>query len=141
MLLDVEEIAIPDVTHTINGVVVINPEQPFGGVVVYLPQSAVPIVVSITPPGSGGGGQGPPVPVEIPVTSVFGRLGNVVAVSGDYSLDKIAPPAANWTLIGGIRVKNDNSFQFWNPDQSAWHTLQIHGSSGAEYITIGAGEP
>ena len=39
-----------------------------------------------------------------------------------------------------FRVKSDGSFQLWNPDQSKWHTLQVRGAAGGEYITIGAGE-
>jgi hypothetical protein len=40
----------------------------------------------------------------------------------------------------GFRIKSDGSFQIWNPDQSKFHTLQVRGAAGAEYITIGAGE-
>ena len=73
------------------------------------------------------------------VTSVFTRVGDVVAQTGDYSLDQIGPPVANWAL-SGFRVKADGSFQLWNPDQSAWHTLHVRGLAGGEYITIGAAD-
>ena len=44
------------------------------------------------------------------------------------------------TFAGHWRVKADGTFQLWNPDQSLWHTLQVRGAAGAEYITVGAGE-
>jgi hypothetical protein len=44
------------------------------------------------------------------------------------------------TFPGSWRVKADGTFQLWNPDQSKWHTLLVHGLVGAEYLTIGAGE-
>lgn len=74
-----------------------------------------------------------------PVDSVFGRIGAVVAQTGDYTLNQIGAPTANWTL-NGLRIKADGSFQLWNPDQSKWHELKIGGLAGAEYIVIGAGE-
>jgi hypothetical protein len=67
-------------------------------------------------------------------------MGDVVGQYADYRLDQIAPPTTNFTLSGGLRIKPDGSFQLWNPDQSRWHTLQVRGLAGAEYVTIGAGE-
>lgn len=74
------------------------------------------------------------------VTSVFGRTGDVVAQAGDYVLNQISPPTANWTLVNQLRIKATGELQLWNPDQSKWHTLQVRGLAGGEYITIGAGE-
>jgi hypothetical protein len=44
------------------------------------------------------------------------------------------------TFPGSWRVKADGTFQLWNPDQSLWHTLLVHGLATAEYLTISAGE-
>ena len=103
-----------------------NPEQPFGGVLIMTPGSA-------PPPEA-------PDPTLSPVQSVFGRDGDVVGLHGDYTLDKIAEPVANFTLPGSVRIKADNSFQIWNPDQNKWHTLLVRGAADAMYITIGPGE-
>jgi hypothetical protein len=40
----------------------------------------------------------------------------------------------------GFRMKPDGTLQVYNPDQSKFHTIQVRGTAGAEYITIGAGE-
>ena len=112
------------------------PDYPFGGAIISPPQ-VTPLIIEL---GVGGGiiGGGPVVPSGA-VTSVFGRTGAVVAQQNDYLLNQIGPPALNWTL-SGLRVKADGSFQLWNPDQLKWHTLQVRGLAGAEYITIGAAE-
>jgi hypothetical protein len=138
-----DEIASPAPAVSLTGndavlVEVQNPESSFGGVVIEMP-SEIPVVVDFVT-GSGAGAGGPSLPATNLVTSVFARQGAVVAVTGDYTLNQIAPPLSNWTLPGKLRVKADGSFQLWNADQSKWHTLQIHGGAGAEYITIGAGE-
>jgi hypothetical protein len=118
-------------------VTVLNPEQPFGGVIVQFPSETV--VVNL-----GNGSRAPTEDISAPVIgaveSVFGRDGAVTAEPGDYSLDQISPPATAWTLPAGVRIKSGNAFQLWNPDQGKWHTLQVRGTAGAEYITIGAGE-
>lgn len=75
-----------------------------------------------------------------PVTSVFGRIGAVTAQVGDYVLNQIGPPTQNWILPNQLRIKASGELQLWNPDQSKWHTLQVRGLAGGEYITIGAGE-
>jgi hypothetical protein len=38
-----------------------------------------------------------------------------------------------------FRIYSDGTLQVYNPDQSKWHTLQVRGAAGAEYITIAAG--
>jgi|SRR4030095_15172563 hypothetical protein len=144
-MTSLDEIASPAPAVALTGndailVEVQNPEASFGGVVIEMP-SEIPVVVDFVTRGvAEGGAEGPSAPAAGAVTSVFTRQGDVVAVTGDYSLNQIAPPIINWTLPGKLRVKSDGSFQLWNPDQSKWHTLQIKGSAGAEYITIGAGE-
>jgi len=116
-----------------------NPETPFGGVQVY--GLEIPVQIVFQPPGgTGGGGGGGDIPTTDLVTSVFTRVGDVVALDGDYRLDQIDPPVANFTLAGKLRIKADGSFQLWNPDQGKWHSLEVHGTAGAEYITISAGE-
>jgi hypothetical protein len=44
------------------------------------------------------------------------------------------------TIAGKYRIKGDGSFQLWNATQSKWHTVGVSGASGAEVLTIGAGE-
>ena len=110
---------------------------PFGGVVILKPDGTKTYFAFVP------GGAIPLAPAGEPgaVASVFGRIGDVVAEFGDYSLDMIAPPVGGpFTVPNGIRIKPDGSVQLWNPDQSKWHSLQIRGSAGGEYITIGAGE-
>jgi hypothetical protein len=51
--------------------------------------------------GGGGGGTGA-------VDSVFGRTGDVVAASGDYTLDQVGDPAANKAFTMGARTLNFN---------------------------------
>lgn len=124
---------------TVNKAVIVEvnfPETVFGGVLVQMP-SEVQVQVGFGP--GEGGGEGPEAPTSA-VESVFGRTGAVVANPGDYSLDQIFPPEANFTLPAKLRIKTDGSLQLWNPDQSKWHTLLIGGAAGGEYITIGAGE-
>jgi hypothetical protein len=135
--LDAAPSVEPPITPDVPvGVTIVNPESPFGGVVIQMPLETV--VVGMAPPGSGVGG--PSLPVVFPVTSVFSRSGDIVAAIGDYTLDQIGAPVANWILPAHLRIKADGSFQLWNPDQSKWHTLLVHGLAGAEYLTIGIGE-
>jgi len=115
-----------------------NPEQPFGGVVITAPWDQSATVIELA--AGGGGGASTESPVAGAVSSVFGRFGDVLSEHGDYTLDEIAPPVANFTLTGKMRIKADGSLQLWNPDQSKWHTLSIGGTAGGEYILIGAGE-
>lgn len=75
-----------------------------------------------------------------PVQSVFGRTGAIVAATGDYTLSQIAAPTTTWTISNSVRIKASGAFQLWNPDQNAWHTLQVRGLAGAEYLTIGAAD-
>jgi hypothetical protein len=103
---------------------VFMPETPFGGVQIER-VAEVPVLVELNT-GS-------------PVRSVFGRVGDIMADCADYArcYSGFSPPV---TFPGSWRVKSDGTFQFWNPDQSKWHTLLVHGGVGAEYLTIGAGE-
>jgi hypothetical protein len=104
-----------------------------------------------------------------PVQSVFGRQGAVIAQQADYSAfyasvaqgvpaggaagqvlmkSAAADFSMSWSpvtlslpaVFSGLRIKADGSFQLWNPDQNKYHTLQVRGLAGAEYLTIGAGE-
>lgn len=116
---------------------VVNPEQPFGGVIIKMPLETVQISFD----GAGGGAAGgPSLPTTDAVTSVFHRTGDVIAAKGDYTLDQIGPPVAMWTLPGKLRIKADGSLQLWNADQNKWHSIGVGGTAGGEYLTIGAGE-
>lgn len=44
------------------------------------------------------------------------------------------------TVSGKYRLKADGTFQLWNATESKWHSLAISGATGAEVISIGAGE-
>lgn len=44
------------------------------------------------------------------------------------------------TVATKYRIKNDGTFQLWNPDQSKWHALSLSGAAGAETLSIAAGE-
>lgn len=44
------------------------------------------------------------------------------------------------TVAGKYRIKDDGTFQLWNPDQNLFHTLSISGAAGEEILSIGAGE-
>ena len=69
---------------------VTNPETPFGGVQVF---DAGDTTVLIDLEGGNGAGSGdggllpdvPVLPVTFPVTSVFGRLGDITALATDYA--------------------------------------------------------
>jgi hypothetical protein len=137
----VESSAFSVTTAEAVSVEVTNPEHPFGGVILRMPSEAPVIVTLQSPAGAGGGGGAAPTPpVTGAVDSVFGRKGDVVAVDGDYTLDKIDPPVAAWILPGKVRVKADGSLQLWNPDQTKWHSISVGGAAGGEYLLIGAGE-
>lgn len=44
------------------------------------------------------------------------------------------------TVAGKYRIKDDGTWQLWNPDQNLFHTISISGAAGAEILNIGAGE-
>jgi hypothetical protein len=114
-LLDIQP-APPEIMPLTPVSVDIIPTDPvFGGVIIQFPQESVQVCLRGGPPGS----QGPPGP---PGTS---------GASG------LVPP---FTYPGSWRVKSDGTLEFWNPDQSKWHQLLVRGSTGAEYLTIGAAE-
>jgi hypothetical protein len=73
----------------------------------------------------------------LPVATAVGLADLIVLVQS--ATTKQGTPILLLTQAG-FRVKSDGSFQIWNPDQSKFHTLQVRGAAGAEYITIGLGE-
>jgi len=54
--------------------------------------------------------------------------------------DALLAAKAALTVAGKYRIKGDGTFQLWNGTQSKWHTLTITGPTGAEALSIGAGE-
>lgn len=108
-----EIIEIPDATPLQEAkavlVTVTNPEHPFGGVVIRMP-AEVPVLVTLNQ--GGGGATGPH-----PITSVFGRLGDIQALLGDY--DQFYAPLAAAVPTGGaagqalVKLGNDDYNLGW----------------------------
>src|SRR5262252_6746539 len=94
-----------------------NPEAPFGGVRITNPDGGVQQIEISGGPMGPAGPQGPAGPA--------GPGGG------------LTPP---FTYAGKWRVKSDGTLQFWNPNQSLWHTLSIGGGAGLEFTVISPGE-
>ena len=58
----------------------------------------------------------------------------------ETEVDGLLAAKAALTVATKYRIKTDGSFQLWNATQSKWHTIGVAGASGAEALTIGAGE-
>jgi len=55
----------------------------------------------------------------------------------DAIFAKLAPADSNYRIFTD---GNGTFFQFWNPDQSKWHSIWIAGAAGEERMNIGTGE-
>lgn len=49
-------------------------------------------------------------------------------------------PTLPWEVTGKFRIKEDGTFQLYNPDSEMYHTISLSGADGSVTMDFGAGE-